>query len=289
MRLGVVKELWRYPIKSMSGERVERTTVATRFGMAGDRGWAVKDEIVGEIRSAKRFAELLQCTARYVVEPSDVATPTVEITLPDGRMVRSDDPSVHALLTEFLGRPVTLWPRVSDTEPEHYLRREAIDEAEMRRQYGLTDDEPLPDMGQTPADILTLLRRYVSPPGTYFDAFELHLLATESLDALRRRHPDAGVDVRRFRPNVVVDTSLVTPDDFPEFGWVGHHVRIGEVLIQVLRPMQRCVMTVHAQGDLRRDRTILRTLIRETGQNLGVGATVVNGGTVAVGDPIELL
>jgi uncharacterized protein YcbX len=53
--------------------------------------------------------------------------------------------------------------------------------------------------------------------------------------------------------------------------------------------MQRCVMTVHAQGDLRRDRTILRTLIRETGQNLGVGATVVNGGTVAVGDPIELL
>ncbi|MEO5842966.1 MAG: MOSC N-terminal beta barrel domain-containing protein [Acidimicrobiales bacterium] len=246
MQLGVVKELWRYPIKSVRGERVERTTVAARFGVVGDRAWAVRDEIVGEIRSAKRIAELLQCAARYVVEPSDVATPTVEITLPDGRTVRSDDPSVHRLLSGFLGRPVTLWPRVSDTEPEHYPRREAIDEPEMRRQYGLADDEPLPDMGQIPAEMLAELRRYVSPLGTYFDAFELHLLATASLDALRRRHPDAGVDVRRFRPNFVVDTGAATRGDFFAFGWVGHHVRIGEVLIHVLRPMQRCVMTVHA-------------------------------------------
>jgi uncharacterized protein YcbX len=117
----------------MRGERVKHTTVAARFGVAGDRGWAVKDEIAGEIRSAKRLADLLQCAARYVVEPSEVDTPTVEVTLPDGRVVHSDDPSVHGLLSEFLGRPVTLWPRVSATEPEHYLRREAIDEAEMRR------------------------------------------------------------------------------------------------------------------------------------------------------------
>jgi uncharacterized protein YcbX len=278
-----------YPIKSMRGERVERSTVAPRFGMAGDRGWAVKDEAIGEIRSAKRLAELLQCAARYVVPPSDVANSIVEITLPDGRAVRSDDPSVDERLSEVIGQPITLWPRVSETEPEHYLRREAIDEAEMRRQYGLMDDEPLPDMGQIPADIVKLLTRYVSPPGTYFDAFELHLLATESLDELHRRHPDAGVDVRRFRPNVVVDTSATKPGDFPEFGWVGHQVRIGEVLIHVSRPMQRCVMTVHAQDDLRRDRTLLRTLIRETGQNLGVGATVIDGGTISVGDAIDLL
>jgi hypothetical protein len=129
----------------------------------------------------------------------------------------------------------------------------------------------------------------VSPVGTYFDAFELHLLTTRSLDALRRRHPDAGVDVRRFRPNLVVETDPAVIGEFPDFDWVGHRARVGGLVVEISRPMQRCVMTVHAQAELRRDRTILRTLVRETGQNLGVGVRVVDGGTVSVGDAVELL
>lgn len=289
MGLGVVGQLWRYPVKSMRGERVDGAVVAPRYGVAGDRGWAVRDETVGEIRSAKRLGALLQCAARYVDEPVGLDTPTVEITLPDGHTVRTDDPVVHSRLSEVLGRPVTVWPRVPASDTEHYRRREPIDQAEMRRQYGLADDEPLPDMSAIPPEMLAELMEYVSPVGTYFDAFEMHLLTTASLDALRRRHPDAGVDVRRFRPNMVVKTNPDVLGEFPEFDWVGRRVRVGGVTVEVLRPMQRCVMIVHSQAELPRDRTILRTLVRETGQNLGVGIRVVEGGTIAVGDAVQLL
>ena len=48
-------------------------------------------------------------------------------------------------------------------------------------------------------------------------------------------------------------------------------------------------MIVHPQADLAHDRTVLRTLVRETGQTLGVAANVVEPGPIAVGDIVELL
>jgi uncharacterized protein YcbX len=289
MEVGVVQQLRRYPVKSMRGEPIQRATVTPRYGIAGDRGWAVRDETVGEIRSAKRLGALLQCAARYVVEPVSLDTPTTEITLPDGHAVRTDDPLVHSRLSAALGRPVTVWPRVPPSDPDHYRRREAIDLAEMRRQYGLADDEPLPDMSAIPPDMLAELTEFVSPIGTYFDAFELHLLTTVSLDVLRRRHADTAVDVRRFRPNVVVETDPDAAGEFPELDWVGRTLRIGRVLMNVVRPMQRCVMITHPQAELTRDRSVLRTLVRETGQHLGVGLSVDDGGPITVGDTVQLL
>lgn len=286
MQIGVVRELWRYPVKSMRGERVDDAVVHAGIGVAGDRGWAVRDDAVGEIRSAKRVPALLQCAARYVASPVGAATPHVVITLPDGREVRSDDPSVHDTLSAVLGRRVTLWPRVGADHAEHFLRRDAIDADEMRRQYGLADDEPLPAATPSAAPRRTDLRRYVSPLGTYFDADELHLLTTATLDDLRRRHPDAGVDVRRYRPNVVLDTDGAP---FDEFAWVGRQLRIGALVVDVPRRTQRCVMITHAQGSLGADRTVLRTLVSETGHTLGVAGDVVTPGAVRVGDPVELV
>jgi MOSC domain-containing protein YiiM len=60
-------------------------------------------------------------------------------------------------------------------------------------------------------------------------------------------------------------------------------------VIEIVRRMQRCSMIVHAQADLARDRTVLRTLVAETGHTLGVAAEVVEPGPIAVGDPVELL
>lgn len=296
VQIGLVRELWRYPVKSMRGERVDEVAVHAGIGIAGDRGWAVRDETVGEIRSAKRLPALLQCAARYVAEPVGVATPVVAITLPDGREVRSDDPQVHDALSDALGRPVTLWPRVAADDTAHFLRREVIDAAEMRRQYGLADDDPLPAPPPGAAPRRSDLRRFVAPLGTYFDADELHLLSTTTIDGLRRRHPHAGVDVRRYRPNLVLDTGALAPterdpaaDRFPEFSWVGRRVRIGALEVDIARRTQRCVMIVHAQADLAADRTVLRTLVRETGHTLGVAGDVVVPGVVHVGDLVELL
>jgi uncharacterized protein YcbX len=289
VQVGVVRELWRYPVKSMRGERVGEAVVHAGIGIAGDRGWAVRDEEAGEIRSAKRVPALLQCIARYVTEPVGAATPAVAITLPDGSEVRSDDPDVHDVLSAVLGRRVTLWPRVAADRPEHFLRRDVLDAEEMRRQYGLAAGEPFPVPSSSAPPRRSDLRRYVSPLGTYFDADELHLLSTAAIDELRRRHPDAGVDVRRYRPNLVVGTDAAPLAELPELAWVGKRLRIGGTVIEVPRRTQRCVMITHPQAELGGDRSVLRTLVREMGHTLGVAGDVATPGIVRAGDPVELV
>src|SRR6185503_3883876 len=106
-----IAELWRYPVKSMGGERVD-ATIAGERGVHGDRLWAIRDEDKAIITNAKRIPALLLCSARFTNEPPpDVGPgtiPDVTITLPDGSTIRSDDPEVHARLSAVLGRRVTL-------------------------------------------------------------------------------------------------------------------------------------------------------------------------------------
>lgn len=94
-RIGTVAELWRYPVKSMGGERLERAHAGHR-GLAGDRGWAVVDTETGKVASAKRpqlWRVLLECRAAYADEPEPDGGPArVRITLPDGGEVLTDDP-----------------------------------------------------------------------------------------------------------------------------------------------------------------------------------------------------
>ena len=286
--VGHVSELWRFPVKSMQGERLDHAAaVGPGFGVVGDRGWAIRAESVGEIQGGKKISGLLRCSARYVEEPVEGVTPDVEITLPDGATVRSDDPNVHAALSEALEVEVTLWPRRPADDLEHYRRRGVIDEPEMRRQLALADDEPLPDFSKIPVAIMQELTEFVSPRGTYFDSTELHLLTTTSVASLAALAPDSQIDVRRFRPNLFVDSGDAA--GFPEEEWFGRRMRIGDLEAEVVIIMQRCVMAAHAQADLPYDRSIIRTLVRETGMNLGIGLNVVTAGPVAPGDPVELV
>ncbi len=87
--------------------------------------------------------------------------------------------------------------------------------------------------------------------------------------------------VRRFRPNVVVGGG--GEDDL-----VGSVVRIGtEVELDVVAQIQRCVMVTRPQpGGIERDLDVLRTVNRERGALLGVGALVNAGGTITVGDTL---
>ena len=154
--VGRVSELWRYPVKSMGGERRERYQLGPR-GIVGDRGWAVRDETAGEIRGAKKLPALLRCSATYVAEPTEDTVPPAEIALPDARRVRTDDPAAATHLSELVGRPVTLWARQPPTAREHY-RRAAPDNpdlmAELRQIFGRIEDEPLPDLSVFPAELM---------------------------------------------------------------------------------------------------------------------------------------
>jgi len=285
MRVGVVRELWRYPVKSMAGERLQRCDAESGSGIPGDRSWAVRDDVAGEIRGAKRLPALLGCSARTLREPRGAEVPPVAITLDDDEAVTSDDPQVSQRLSQAIGRKLTLCPRRPAADTAHYRRAEPIRdiEAEIRRDCGLLPDEPLPDLGEIPPELL----EFVSPPGSYFDAFELHLITSASLAELARRAPDSQIDVRRFRPNIVV-TSEPGVDGFPEIGWCGRSLRIGGVRAWAIMPTLRCAMTTWPQGDLPSDPSIMRTLVRETRQNLGIGLSVTAPGAIAVGDAVEL-
>ena len=293
MLVGTLAEVWRYPVKSMAGERVERTTL-WQGGIPGDREWCVRDETAGEMRGAKKIAGLLHCAAAYRTEPGeageDVPSP-VDITLPDGRRVGSDDAGVDGRLSEALGRPVTLWSRRPKTDLAHY-RRGIPDfaglDAELRDIFGLEPEEPIGDLSTLPPDLF----EYTSPLGTYFDVAPLHLVTTASIDALRRLLPVTAVEARRFRPNLLVATGDGGGDGaegFMEAAWTGRDVRVGGALLRMDAPAIRCVMTTRSQPDLPEDRRIMRALVRAANQNLGQYASVVTPGEVAVGDAVELL
>jgi uncharacterized protein YcbX len=98
MIIGTITQIWRYPFKSMAGERLDEARIGEK-GLPGDRGWAVRDETAQEIRGAKKIPALLQCRARYVEEPNAERTPAVEITLPDGTAFRSDADDAARLLS----------------------------------------------------------------------------------------------------------------------------------------------------------------------------------------------
>jgi hypothetical protein len=155
---------------------------------------------------------------------------------------------------------------------------------EVRQIFGLLENEPLPNFSIFPREVF----EFTSPPGTYFDVFPLHLLTTASLGELARLNPGARFDRRRFRPNFLIEPQGAGPG-FVENSWCGRRLRIGEVTVSVEIPCTRCSMTTRAQANLPEDTSILRTLVREAEQKVGVYGRVRCGGQVHVGDSVEVL
>lgn len=273
-------EIWNYPVKSMIGERVGEADVGPT-GIRGDRHWAVRDEVKGGIRGAKKFGDLMQFTA--VRRPDG----SVLITLPDGTTVGTSDDDRDRRLSAALGHEVTLQQLAPPDDLDHY-RRGAPDSddvvVELRSIFGREDDEPFPDFGIFPPEIV----EFESPPGTHHDAFPLLLLSTSALRSLAEALPGSVIDERRFRPSLVIDTG--DEPGHPEFSWVGQRLRIGEVKLDVAAACPRCVMVTRAVDDtLPADREVLRHIVRDLDQNVGVYATVVTPGTVREGDEVTLL
>lgn len=286
MQMGRVTQIWRYPVKSMAGERLTTTQVGVQ-GLPGDRAWAVRDEERGGIRGAKKLPELMRCAARYREEPTLARAGAADMRLPDGTTVRTDDPAAAAHLSRVLGTRVTLWPLQPADQLDHFRRgapTHADLEQELRSIFALEPDEPLPDLSGLPPELL----EYESPPGTYFDAFPLLLVTQASLDELARRAPGSTIDVRRFRPNFLLDFPASQPG-FPEADWAGRRIRLGEMTAEVTIPCMRCVMTTLPFDDLPKDPRIMRTMVRETKQCLGAYARVVQPGIVRLEDAAELL
>jgi len=308
MLIGTVQQIWRYPVKSMAGEKLSACTVGS-LGLPGDRGWAIRDEIKSEVKTGTRLPLLMQCASEYREEPTNESIPHVNIKFPDGSSVASDDPEVNTRLSTVLGRPVKLWPRQPASDKEHYRRPGAAAriiapladipgfrallptltklpniDATLRAAFSRTAEEPVPDISKLPRELF----EFTSPLGTYFDAFPIHVLTTASLAAMSRSNSAADWDVRRFRPNFFVET-VEGIEGLVESQWVGRTLRIGTVEVKCEMPAVRCGMTTNAQSELAKDNSVLRTIVKEAKQNLGVYANVSSAGRVAEGDRVELI
>ena len=278
MSTASVATIYRYPVKSMMGETLSEADIG-EAGIPSDRGWAVRDEKRGGIRGGKKIPQLMTLAAK-----SGTAAPL--ITAADGDSASASSERINDWLSGKLNHPVTLWPLLPADQLDHY-RRGAPDtedfEQELRAVFGRLPDEPLPDL----AGFEELLE-FESPPGTYFDAFPISIISQQSLNTMNQLEGESRFDVRRFRPNLLVDVPG-SDHPFPEQAWVGKTLAIGSVTLKIDTTCPRCAMTTHGFDDLPQDPQIMRKLVANSEGNLGIYASVVKVGKVATGDSVRVM
>lgn len=208
-----VAAIWRYPVKSMAGERLDSVSIDAN-GLMGDRLVQVYDRR-GRLVTARRFPRLLRLKATLGS---------------DGE------------------------PRV-DGFP--WDSREAAERVSAAVEPGAR------------------LRRFDGPER--FDVLPL-LVCTDG--ALRT----FGRDVRRLRPNLLVDGV----EESAERAWSGATLRLPDAEIRLADLRARCVMTTYDPDTVEQDAGVLRDIVRRFDGRLCLNAHVVRDGCVRVGDPVEI-
>jgi MOSC domain-containing protein len=118
--------------------------------------------------------------------------------------------------------------------------------------------------------------QWTGPRGTFHDSTRtrVSLLSTATIGAW---------DARRFRANVLLS-------DGDDDALIGATVRVGSAALDVVKPIDRCVIVTRPQpGGIDRDLDVLRTIHRERDGNLAIAALVHTEGRVAVGDELDVV
>ena len=180
--VGHVEALWRYPLKSMQGERPVQVDV-TPGGICGDRAYALWDHATQRVASAKNpliWQALLGYRARYGSPPQPgeplpalaIAPEQPSAGAPAAAPLLSSDPGIDAALSRLLGRQVSLLHQAP---------------------AGASLDQYWPDVPER--DFQNVVNELPLPEGTFFDACPIHALTTATLERLRQLEPQ--LDFRR--------------------------------------------------------------------------------------------
>ena len=209
-----VRELWRYPVKSLRGERVEETLLS-EAGLTGDRLVRPQSRS-GRRISARQYPSLLGL---------------------DGTTGADGTPFVNGL------------PWWSE-EAQALVRAASADDIEL-----IADRSRI-----------------------RFDVLPVSLVTDGALAEL-------GVDLRRLRPNIVVEGI----DGLVERDWHGVSLGVGEAVVGMRQVRGRCVMTTFDPDTLEQDHGVLRRIVDEFDGRFALDCYVIEPGRIAVGDPFELL
>ncbi len=246
-----IAALYRYPVKSLSPERLTSTEVHAGRPLPGDRRFAVApgssryDSGQPAWQAKASFLTMVKNPRMARLKTHfDDASDTLSIER-DGREV------ARGRLSDPIGRAVI----------EQFLAAYMGDEARGHTTIALGDGINFTDKEEP----------YISLIG---------LASVRDLERVAR----SPVDPLRFRANVYLEDT--TP--WAEFGWVGREISIGAVRLKVEQRITRCAATELNPTDGKRDLAVLANL--RSGFNhmqMGVYARTLTDGKIAVGDTLS--
>lgn len=270
-----ITELWRYPIKSMGGERVDSLELRAS-AIVGDRRWAVRNAETGKIASAKRprpYGQLLEWSAKTVVGGD------VIVVAPGGREFAAGSSELDAVLSEALGEQV------------HVVEVEEGREETYRSEWPEIPDTSLSNLEiDLPIAALTEKTSFV-------DAAAVHIIVNQSLRHLASLVGSVKLGVERFRPNIVLDASDDTGSgEFADLEWKDLHLSVGGAELRIGHATPRCAMTTLAQPGYEQAKSLLGVLAATARQEsdfgayacFGTNAEVTAAGTIKVGDTLTV-
>ena len=240
----VLTEIWRYPVKSMSGEPLIEAEVSPA-GLIGDRTWAVVDTETGLVASAKhprRWAALLGCQSTLDADGETLSV----VTAHNNRFTSEGLASANDALSGLVGRSVELKHR-RELGGGHIERTDPSAET-----FAAT--------GPLDLDEIAGFQLGTAAPESLFDFAALHIVTTATLAAISEQVDAEANELRaRFRPNFVIDIDC---EPFDENDWPNRELMLGDLACDVVLPTPRCIVPTLAQPGFGPNPEVARTLAR---------------------------
>ncbi|MEH6577031.1 MAG: hybrid-cluster NAD(P)-dependent oxidoreductase [Amphritea sp.] len=253
-----------YPVKSTRGMSLSRSWIEKQ-GLSQDRRLMLS-KVGGGMVTARTYPQLLKVKS---------------VLLADGlRLTYPQQPDLHLRYSDFTHKAVS-----TEVWDDHFEAFHTTDEADLWFSSIIGEPVILQFSGEHPNRMHEDIQQAVG----FVDEFPALLISEGSLQAVNERS-QRNNHMEQFRPNLVI----ANQEAFEEDGW--KRVKIGDVIFDVIKPCERCILTT---AEIGQDRfhdlgEPLSTLAKfraavAGGVFFGQNSVPLNEGMVQIGDIVEVL